>query len=114
MRFLVDESVEAELARELGDLGHDVARVGIDLPRGTADEPILKFALQHSRIVITNDSDFGELVMRRRLDHSGVIFLRLRRMSIEQKIDILRRIIHDHVDELDRFLVVTPSDVRVR
>jgi predicted nuclease of predicted toxin-antitoxin system len=73
----------------------------------------LEVARREHRILITNDSDFGELIYRRRLIHAGVVFLRLGDERTANKIDVLRRLLQAHSDRLPgSFVVVTESTVR--
>ena len=62
MRFLLDESAEYRIVAFLTGLGHDVTAIAHDYPHGLPDQQILEIAVSEQRILITNDSDFGELV----------------------------------------------------
>ncbi len=77
MRFLLDESAEYRIATFLRQAGHDVTAIAYDHPQGLADIEVLRIAEAERRILITNDRDFGELIFRRGLSHSGVIYFRL-------------------------------------
>lgn len=63
MRFLVDESTGAPVAAWLTSQGHDAVFAGAVL-RGAPDEHLLAFSVETDRILITNDKDFGEWVIR--------------------------------------------------
>lgn len=76
MRFLLDESAEARIATFLIARGHDATRIGRDYPAALSDEQVLALAHQERRVLIANDKDFGELVVRRRLPHRGVVLFR--------------------------------------
>ena len=79
------------------------------------DRVVLTIAHDVGRILITNDRDFGELIVRRGLPHAGVIFFRFPLDSTtQQKIAALERLLETHAQQLDPFLVVTPRGVRVR
>ncbi len=65
MRFLLDQNAETRITLFLTDQGHDATRVGRDHPPGIPDEEVLHIAHNEQRTLITNDSDFGELVFRR-------------------------------------------------
>jgi predicted nuclease of predicted toxin-antitoxin system len=115
MKFLLDENVDARLKDHLTRLRHDVTRVGSDYPRGLPDRDVLSTALAESRLLITNDRDFGELVFRLRRHHQGVILLRLGdyvpiATTIQRIDDVLAR----YGDQLEHFIVVTPRTIRVR
>ncbi|MGE0543681.1 MAG: DUF5615 family PIN-like protein [Dehalococcoidia bacterium] len=114
MRFLLDENADNRLTAFLTDQGHDVATVVEDYPQRTLDRDLLALAQLEGRIVITNDLDFGEFVVREQLPHAGIILFRLRSTSLSVKRDRLGVVLRDYADSLDRFLVVTESTIRVR
>lgn len=114
MRFLVDASCDARICVHLRSLGHDVTRIGTEYPRDLEDVEVLSTARDESRVLITDDRDFGELVVRHSEWHTGVIFLRLETTDIRARCsrldDVLQRFGHD----LSGFVIVTESDIRVR
>jgi predicted nuclease of predicted toxin-antitoxin system len=114
MKFLLDENAEFRLVAFLVERGHDVTSIAHDYPGGLADHEVLAIARRESRIVITNDRDFGELIVRRRLAHAGVIFFRLRTQDPQAKLDHLADVLADYSAQLDQFLVVTERRVRIR
>jgi predicted nuclease of predicted toxin-antitoxin system len=77
MNFLLDQSVDARLIAWLTARGHDTNRIGRDYPPGLPDREVFTIAQRESRILITDDRDFGELVFRHRQIHTGIIYLRL-------------------------------------
>ena len=114
MKFLLDESAEYRLATWLTGQGYDVTAIARDHPHALTDYEVLGIARREGRILITNDRDFGELIVRHKLPHAGVIFFRLPAATVEMKIARLRELLVTHRDRLDRFIVVTPRGVRVR
>lgn len=114
MKFLCDQNVERRVARWLIGQGHDVT-VGVVNYDGWLPNPdILDLARSEGRIAITNDRDFGELIWRKRLPHTGVIFFRMPVATAELKIERLQAVFAAHADELHRFIVVTATRIRVR
>jgi len=77
MKFLLDQSTDARLGTYLRGLKHDATRIGAEYPSGLLDLTVLAIAHREGRILITDDRDFGELVMRSQQPHAGVIYLRL-------------------------------------
>jgi predicted nuclease of predicted toxin-antitoxin system len=63
LRFMVDVGVGRKVERWLREAGCDVAAVREIDPRA-GDSDILKLSVEDSRIVLTMDKDFGELVYR--------------------------------------------------
>jgi predicted nuclease of predicted toxin-antitoxin system len=113
MRFLLDEGLPYRLAASLIALGHDVVAVGHDSPSSLADRVILEIARTERRIVVTNDKDFGDLVVRDKLPHAGVILFRLGYVPLRERIALMQRVLVEHADELDQFIVVTRTSIRV-
>ena len=113
MRFLLDQSTDARLLGYLRGQGHDALRVGTDVPAGLPDTEVMARAAAADRILITDDRDFGELVVRRRQPHAGVIYLRLGPdADLPVKTERLGYVLARYADQLDQFLVVTRRDVR--
>ncbi len=56
----------------------------------------------------------GELIVRYGLPHAGVIFFRLPAATVESKIGWLQRLFSDYADQLDQFIIVSQTGVRVR
>ncbi len=87
--FLADEHISADSVRLLREAGHDVVSVGDDYP-SLLDSSILKLANDEGRIIITCDSDFGELIYRKELEcRTGVIFFRLGKYSRTEPAELI-------------------------
>ena len=114
MRFLADQNLERRVARFLIDEGHDVTIGVINYAGRLPDTALLDLAQREGRILITNDRDFGELIWRRQIPHSGVIFFRMPAATAEEKIERLRVVLDEYGDQLDQFIVVTATRIRVR
>lgn len=80
MRFLADENVSRHVVERLRAAGFDVAAIGPMNP-GALDSDVLATARRDGRVLITEDRDFGELVVRQRLEVQGVVLLELDRLS---------------------------------
>lgn len=114
MRFLCDQNLERRVSAWLIDIGHDVAVGVVDYDGRLLDPDVLAIAQAERRILVTNDKDFGELIWRRRLPHAGVIFFRMPAATAEQKIERLAVVLRDYANQLDQFIVVRPTSIRVR
>jgi predicted nuclease of predicted toxin-antitoxin system len=113
MKFIVDECAGPSVARYLASLDFDVYSVS-DTSPGWKDERVLQKANEESRILITNDKDFGELIFKQKLCHSGVIFMRLEDERVANKIAVLKRFFENYPDiDLSGFVVLTEQIVRV-
>ena len=74
-RLLVDECCRRSLIDELRANGYDVAAVAEFSP-SISDVKVAELALAQNRVLITDDKDFGDIVVRRNLLVPGVILLR--------------------------------------
>lgn len=74
MRVLLDSCVSGHAAQVVRAAGHDVVWAG-DWPQDPGDEQILRTAAGESRVLVTIDKDFGELVLVQGLVHVGLIRL---------------------------------------
>lgn len=114
MRFLFDESADFRLIPYLLSLDHNVHAVSRQYPAGLSDEEVLAVAQNEHRILITADRDFGELVFQKRLQHAGIILMRLPGAALATKQQRLNHVLTLYADNLDKFLVVTVGRVRIR
>ncbi len=114
MRFLLDENVDIRLATFLRSLDHDVATLVHDFATRLEDEEVLALARRERRILITNDVDFGDLVVRRRLPHAGLILFRLSSVEYHVKQDRLAHVLAHYAANLHQFLIVSDRSVRIR
>lgn len=114
MNFLIDENVSRRIAERLAQDGHTIVRVQ-DVALGQPDTDVLALAQSLGAIVLTEDTDFGDLVMRLHQPAVGVILLRLSGMARAVQPDYVAHSIAAHAPELSKsFTVVTASTVRVR
>ena len=74
MKFLVDRCAGRKLADWLRDQGHDVLEARSFDP-DPGDKELLEIAAKQERILVTIDTDFGELIYVDRIPHSGMVRL---------------------------------------
>lgn len=114
MKFLLDESADYPLVYFLRGLGHDATAIAHDYPNALKDQEVLQIGVRENRIVITNDKDFGELVVRRHLPHAGVILFRLDDEEFSIKVAWLEYVLDRYEDRLSELIVINERGVRVR
>ena len=114
MKLLADENIESYIVAWLRDNGHDVLWVAEELS-ATSDEELLKLADSSSRVLLTNDLDFGELVFRQAFATYGVFLIRLAGLSQALKAEMISSAIRERASEIpNSFSVVTPGTIRIR
>ena len=72
MRFLVDRCAGRRLAEWLGNEGHDVLEART-LGPDPGDLALLELANSEDRILVTIDTDFGELIYLHDVPHAGLL-----------------------------------------
>jgi predicted nuclease of predicted toxin-antitoxin system len=114
LKFLIDVGVGASVVKWLREHGHDAVSVR-DIDSRAKDQDILETAVRESRMVITMDKDFGELVYNSGLAHSGVLILRLEDATGQEKVDVIKAIISEFSTSIEnRFCVYQNGRLRIR
>lgn len=113
MRFLADESCDAAVIRALRSAGHDVKAVSESVP-GATDRVVLESAALESRVLLTEDKDFGRLVFEARSPAVGVVLMRFPATARALLVQSVLDLIDSRGSELERaFVALEPSRVRV-
>src|SRR5262245_36867271 len=114
MKYFVDENGSRRIAERLERDGHLIV-YGQEVAHGAQDVDVLALALAQGAIVLTEDNDFGDLVMHQHLPSAGVLLLRLSGMPRSHQPDYIAQIIAAHAATIpNSFTVVTHSSVRTR
>ena len=80
---------------------------------GALDEAIIQRAIEDNRVIITNDKYFGRLAGFYKLP--GIILLRLKDESIENKVKVASFVVASHGEAvLGNILIVSERKIRVR
>jgi predicted nuclease of predicted toxin-antitoxin system len=90
MRCILDENLSPQLAARLNTYGHDTLCAYDAGLCGKSDLEIREFAIQQNRVLITFDSDFGDLTRYPVSGTPGVVWLKpeqpITLLSIEQQL----------------------------
>jgi predicted nuclease of predicted toxin-antitoxin system len=112
MRFLGDESCDANITRALRQNGHDVLMVA-DVSPQAEDSEVIRLAMEENRILLTEDKDFGQLVFASGSPTNGVILLRYAFPQRPAVIRTLLGLVEKRGQDLgNRFVVVQPGRIR--
>ena len=111
MKFLVDRCVGPQLAEWLRTQGHDVVKAR-QLGPDPGDRVLLGRASAEGRILVTIDTDFGELVYVERFEHAGLV--RLPDIPARQRIALIADVVQRHRRALEARAVVTIRGGRIR
>jgi predicted nuclease of predicted toxin-antitoxin system len=114
MKLLVDENISRHITSRLLSDGHSLV-MARDVAGGRPDSEVLSIARTLGAIVLTEDSDFGDLVFRQGLPSAGVILLRLSGMGRLLQPDHVANMLATHAPAFPgSFTVITPSGIRTR
>lgn len=114
MKLVIDENISRYITDRLRHDGHTLI-LAQDVVQAHPDEDVLAYALQENAVVLTEDTDFGDLVLRQRLPTAGVLLLRLSGMPRAQQPDYIAQTIAAHASALpNTFAVLTRQGIRLR
>ena len=111
MRFLVDRCAGLRVSAWLRRQGHDVLDAR-DLGDDPGDRALLDRADADGRILVTIDTDSGELIYVQSTPHAGLA--RLPDVPAEQRIALIAELLDRHRHALEAKAVVTIRGGRVR
>jgi len=112
VKFLVDECTGIGVSRKLRQMGFDAVSV-IEIMKGASNTEVMQKAVDEERIVVTNDKYFGRLAGFYKLP--GMILLRLKDESIENKVKMVSFVVTCHGDAvLGNVMIVSERKIRVR
>ncbi len=111
MRFLLDVCAGGRLKTRLIEQGHDVLEVR-EIDQSMTDDEVLEIARKESRIVITVDKDFGELLIVKQGQACSVI--RLPDVCFEKRAELVDVVIEKYKKQLLSCSIVTVSKKKIR
>ena len=116
MKFLIDNAVSYILALHLRNLGHDAVHVRDYQMHAAADEIVLSRAALEERILITKDTDFGDLLAESGSSEPSVILFRRTSGEPNVQFELLRKILAGLEESLREccIVVIEPRRVRIR
>jgi predicted nuclease of predicted toxin-antitoxin system len=113
MNILADENIAQQVVERLRQDGHNV-RYTIQ-GQGLADTIVLDTAYHEQALILTDNKDFGDLVIQQGFQTVGVVLVRLPGVSHVEKAEIVAGVFQQYNGSLmNAFTVITPSKVRVR
>lgn len=114
MNLVADESVDWAIVKQLRQDKYDVVYIA-ELSPSITDNAVLQEANKRQALLLTADKDFGELVYRQELIHTGVILLRLAGLTETKKAALVSKVFLQYsTDFVNAFSVISPNMVRIR
>lgn len=114
MRFIADMCMDVRVASWLNSQGHDATHLRDEGLQRLPNGGVFEKAIAESRVVVTFDLDFGEIVALSKGRKTGVILFRLRKTRTAFVIQRLSDVISECADALTRGAIVIVEDARHR
>lgn len=114
MRFLANENFPDPSIVLLRAAGHDVRSIRTDHP-GISDPRVIAFAQAESRIILTFDKDYGELIFKGGIEAPpAVLFLRYRGRDPKAAATLIQDALAASTVLEGRFTVIEEEGIRQR
>lgn len=106
LSFLTDENIDEEIVNFLRVAGFDVISV-FDLKlEGQPDTRVLSEATARNRVVVTHDTDFGQIVFTTHVPFIGIIYLKPGHLLASFTISSLKTIFAENAELIPPFIVI--------
>ncbi len=114
MRFLANENFPGPSIKFLRKKNLDIISIAEDSP-GLPDDQVMEIAIREERIILTHDSDYGELIFKNGYKpKEGVVYFRIFDFKAEDPAKILLQLIERNLDFNNRLTVVDLQSIRQR
>ena len=114
MRFVVDECLPPSLAVQLSAAGHDAVSVTDLGLAGSADIVVMQAARDQERVLVSADTDFGELLARSNDHRPSLVLFRGAEVDAKSLAAILLANLPQIAEPLDVGAIVVLLDDRIR
>lgn len=116
MNFLIDECLSPRLVTLLNESGHEAVHVVDSGLQGRPDVEVMIRANTESRVLVSADTDFGELLVRNAAVLPSVIIFRGWTGQTNEQADLILGNLESIIEDLraGSIVVITPDRIRVR
>ncbi len=114
MRFLADMGVSLKTVGSLRAAGHEIVHLRDEGLQRLPDSEILAKAGRESRVVLTFDLDFGELLAAAGSRLPSAIIFRLRNQTAESVTPRLEQVLAEESEQISAGAVVIVEESRYR
>ena len=114
LKFILDENIPLQIAYKLREQNFEVISITESF-RGSTDLEIIEISKKEKAFVLTFDKDFGELIVRSKIQVSGIVILRFQPYSVDYIFNRLVQVIkflNTHPE--DNFIIVDENKLRIR
>jgi len=115
-KFLCDMGVSSSVTKWLTQNGYDAAHLVDEQLQRLTDDMVFQKAVSESRIILTFDLDFGEILFHLQATQPSVIIFRLQNQTPGNVIKHLETILENYAENLTdgTVLLITEKKYRIR
>ena len=112
--IITDESTDARITEALKGAGYEIFSIQ-EMMSGVEDIDVIHFATEKGGYILTEDKDFGDELVFRKVAHNGAMLLRLAGVPIKDKIRlVLTALDKNSIELVNAFAVLTKRKLRIR
>lgn len=104
--LLTDENIHPKMLEYLRSIGHECTSAEEEGLGGADDIEILSKATAQTKVIVTQDSDFGKLVYKNRSNLYGIVFLRPGHLAPEFHMKTWQILLQQNIDFQPPFITV--------
>lgn len=116
-KLLTDENIHPDVVEWLRSQGYDVQDVREQNWSGSTDRFLMKVSSETGRVIITHDSDFGQIAIAQGESFTGIVYLRPGHIKPAFVIEMLKAVLSTEIISETPFIVVAQrynDRVRIR
>ena len=113
IKLLIDESVDYLLTSFLREAGFEVLSILEEYP-GISDDQVLKISTKLKALLLTEDKDFGDLVVRFNKSNCGILLIRFSGSPQKKKTVVLQTLKNHYEEMINNFTVLSEDKIRIR
>lgn len=111
MKLLADDNIPKTVVNKLKSMGFDIKKAS-EYSKGLPDDILIEIAVKESRIIITFDKDFGELIFHRKQVPPSIILLEFAPKSAEYILDRIRDLLSSDEEFFGFFTIYDGLSIR--
>ena len=112
--IIVDESTDARITDALVNAGYEIFSIQQTM-QGINDIDVIKISIEKDAFILTEDKDFGDEIVFRKVSNNGAMLLRMAGTEIDEKIRLVLTSLNAHKEELiGSFSVLSKKKLRIR
>ena len=114
LQFIIDANIRLSVGKYLEQHNYNVLFLAGTENHALTDEQILQLAIAENRIIVTNDTDFGNLIFIDGHQAPGVILFRLKTETATSYIKKLESLLQRNNKITGYFIVISDHLLRIR